>query len=131
MNKRIKQVRVTLGLTQEDFGKRLGVGRGVITNIEFEKTSPKDTFVDLICREFGVSEQWLRTGKGDMFPPRTRADEIADFANDLMHDAPDSFRSVVISFLCKWDVEDWEAVADIIKKHGGLHYPPKEKESNQ
>ena len=61
MNERIKAVRLALGISQEEFGKRLGVTRGAITNIELNKVEPKPLFVDLICREFNVNEDWLKT----------------------------------------------------------------------
>lgn len=64
---RIRIVRKSLKLSQDEFGKRLGVSRGVITNIEFNKTEPKPLFIDLLCREFNADENWLRTGEGEMF----------------------------------------------------------------
>lgn len=53
-----------------------------------------------------------------MSNPLTREQEIASYADALLSDSPDSLRSIVISYLMKWDVEDWEAVAKILKKHG-------------
>ena len=79
---------------------------------------PSDRTILDICREFRCSEHWLRTGTGEMFPPRTRAQEIADFAADLLSDEPESTRSVVISYLMRWDADDWAAVTNIIRKHG-------------
>lgn len=67
MRTRIKQLRTTLNLTQEEFGQKLGVSRGVITNIELNRVPPKDLFVDLICDVFGVNRKWLETGEGEMF----------------------------------------------------------------
>ena len=72
MNSRIKQVRLALNLSQDEFGRRLGVTRGAITNIEFNKTEPKQLFVELLCREFDVNEAWLRTGEGEMFIKKSR-----------------------------------------------------------
>ena len=118
MHERIKYLRKTLDLTQQEFSDRIGVKRGAVANYEVGRNDPTDSVVALICREFGVSEQWLRTGTGEMFPPRTRAQEIADFAADLLSDEPESTRSVVISYLMRWDADDWAAVTNIIRKHG-------------
>ncbi len=118
MNERIKQLRKHLGLNQTDFGSKIGIKQTSIANYESGTRVPLDTVVASICREFGVSEQWLRTGTGEMFPPRTRAQEIADFAADLLADEPESTRSVVISYLMRWDADDWAAVTNIIRKHG-------------
>ena len=131
MNERIKQLRKYLGLNQTDFGSRIGIKQTSIANYESGTRVPLDTVVASICREFGVSEQWLRTGTGEMFPPRTRAQEIADFAADLLSDEPESTRSVVISYLMRWDADDWSAVTKILRKHGAPHLPPdKETEPN-
>lgn len=118
MNERIKQLRKHLGLNQTDFGSKIGIKQTSIANYESGTRVPLDTVVASICREFGVSEQWLRYGTGEMFPPRTRAQEIADFAADLLSDEPESTRSVVISYLMRWDADDWAAVTNIIRKHG-------------
>lgn len=77
MNERIKQLRLQLGLSQEEFGNRLGVGRGAITNIELNKVEPKPLFVSLICKTYGVREIWLRTGEGPMYTTMDEADELA------------------------------------------------------
>ena len=124
MHERIKYLRKTLDLTQQEFSDRIGVKRGAVANYEVGRNDPTDSVVALICREFGVSEQWLRYGTGEMFPPRTRAQEIADFAADLLSDEPESTRSVVISYLMRWDADDWAAVTKILRKHGAPHLPP-------
>ena len=131
MHERIKYLRKTLDLTQQEFSDRIRVKRGAVANYEVGRNDPTDSVVALICREFGVSEQWLRTGTGEMFPPRTRAQEIADFAADLLSDEPESTRSVVISYLMRGDADDWSAVTKILRKHGTPHLPPdKETEPN-
>ena len=131
MHERIKYLRKTLDLTQQEFSDRIGVKRGAVANYEVGRNDPTDSVVALICREFGVSEQWLRYGTGEVFPPRTRAQEIADFAADLLSDEPESTRSVVISYLMRWDADDWAAVTKILRKHGTPHLPPdKETEPN-
>ena len=66
INDRIKDIRRSTGLSQTDFAERLGTTRGVITNLEGEKTTPNEPFIKLICREFNIDEHWLRTGDGAM-----------------------------------------------------------------
>lgn len=127
MNERIKYLRKTLDLTQQEFSDRIGIKRGAVANYEVGRNDPTDSVVSLICREFGVSEQWLRYGTGEMFPPRTRAQEIADFAADLLAEEPESTRSVVISYLMRWDADDWAAVTNILRKHGTPQLPTDKK----
>lgn len=64
---RIRKIRRELDLTQQEFADRLGIKRGTIANYELGRNEPVDSVVSLICREFGVNEEWLRNGTGDMF----------------------------------------------------------------
>ena len=112
MNERIKELRLKLGLSQDEFGRRLGVTRGAITNIELNKVEPKPLFIDLMCREFHVNEIWLRTGEGEMFLPQDRSELIAQEVNRFMAEHPDSFRQRFISLLVRLDDKQWETLAD-------------------
>ena len=67
INDRIRALRESLSISQEEFGKRLGVSRSVIKNIDYKKTVPKDLFIDLLCKTFSVNKEWLISGSGDMF----------------------------------------------------------------
>lgn len=119
INERIKAVRKYTCLSQTDFAERLGTTRGVITNLEFEKTTPNDPFIKLICREFNVSEAWLRTGEGEMMQKLTRNQEIAEFMGRLMNDPDDAPRKRFISIVSKLTVEEWQLLDEIAKKMAG------------
>ena len=67
MNSRIRKLRKTLGLSQAEFGEKIGVKQTTVAGYETGGRTPLDAVVSLICREFNVSEQWLRNGEGDMF----------------------------------------------------------------
>ena len=67
LHNRIKNLRKTLKLTQQEFADRLGIKRGTMANYEIGRNEPIDAVVSIICREFNVSEKWLRTGEGEMF----------------------------------------------------------------
>lgn len=112
MNERIKAVRLALGISQEEFGKRLGVTRGAITNIELNKVEPKPLFVDLICREFNVNEDWLKNGAEPMFLQRSRNEEISAFFGDLLNGEPD-FKHRLISVMSRLSVDQWQMLADM------------------
>lgn len=64
MNERLKMLRETLELSQDEFGKRIGAARNTIANYELGRRNPSNTTVMAICKEFGVNEVWLRTGEG-------------------------------------------------------------------
>lgn len=63
MNKRVKELRKSLGLTLEKFGERLGVGKAAISLVEKGTNNVSEQMFKSICREFNVREEWLRTGE--------------------------------------------------------------------
>lgn len=110
MNERLKTLRKALGLTQQQFADRLGVSRNNIATYETAKSNPGNSVISLICKEFNVSEEWLRTGKGEMFVQLTRDQEIAEFVSSVLRSESDDFRRRFIAVLTKLDREDWEVL---------------------
>ncbi len=110
LNQRIKEVRKNLKLSQEEFGNRLGVTRGAITNIEYNKIEPKPLFVELICNTFNVNEHWLRTGEGEMFEKLSKEDAIAEFIGSVLREKDDTFKKRYIQMLSRLDEKGWEAL---------------------
>ncbi|MDY6146194.1 MAG: helix-turn-helix transcriptional regulator [Peptoniphilaceae bacterium] len=83
MNERVKAIRQALGLSGEKFGKGIGLTRMAISNIENAKYNLTEQTLLSICREYGVNENWLRTGEGEMFrsTDELSLDEMADAAH--------------------------------------------------
>ena len=79
INQRIKIFRKSLHLSQEEFGKRIGLKKSAASWIEKEGSTITDANIRLICTTFGVSERWLREGTGDMLA-QTRDDYVRAFA---------------------------------------------------
>jgi transcriptional regulator with XRE-family HTH domain len=67
VNKRIRLVRQTLNLSQADFSKAIYISSGYTAGIENEHRIANDRIIHLISVAFGVSEQWLKNGEGEMF----------------------------------------------------------------
>ena len=78
LNTRIKEIRKTLGLTQEKFADKIGLSQNFVWMIEKGERLPSDRTIMDICREFNVSYDWLTTGEGDMFEelPEGLIDEV-------------------------------------------------------
>lgn len=66
---RVREIRKALGLTLEKFGEKLGVKKNTLSAIENGRNSLTDQMAKAICREYGVNEDWLRDGTGEMFAP--------------------------------------------------------------
>lgn len=108
MKDRIKQLRKELKLTQQGFADRIGVKQNTVATYEIGRNPPNDTVINLICREFDVNENWLRTGEGEMFRKLTRDERIADFVADVLRGEPDSFRKRFISMLSSLNEDQWK-----------------------
>ena len=67
MNKRLKELRKTLKMTQAEFAAKLEMVQNSYSKIEIGENSLTEKNIFLICLIFGVNETWLRTGKGEMF----------------------------------------------------------------
>ena len=80
---RTKELRKALGLTQQEFANRLHITRGAVSNWDLDITSPSDAAISLICREFDVNEDWLRSGEGEMFEQLTEDEDRSRFFGGL------------------------------------------------
>lgn len=69
-NQRIRKIRKELDLTQQEFAERIGVSRANIGKYETGVSEPSTAVLSLICREFDIREEWLRTGEGEMYKPK-------------------------------------------------------------
>ena len=49
-----------------EFAHKIKVDQAYVTQLTTGKRNPSDRLIDAICREFNVSEDWLRTGNGEM-----------------------------------------------------------------
>jgi HTH-type transcriptional regulator/antitoxin PezA len=116
MNERIKKLRKAIGLTQQEFADRIGVKRNTIANYEIDRNEPSGSVVSLICKEFSVSENWLRTGVGEMFVPTTRDEQISAFVGDVLSGEADSFKRRFVSMLSRLDTDDWAALENMLDK---------------
>lgn len=88
MNERIKMVRKSKGLTLEKFGNKLGISAAACSAIEVGKNSPSEQTILSICREFNVSEHWLRTGEGEMYNAVDEDEEISNIMTAISANDP-------------------------------------------
>lgn len=72
----IKYLRNYLKISQTEFAEKIGISQQTLSGIENNSRTLTDHTVITICSVFGVSEKWLRTGVGDMFPVSTVDDAL-------------------------------------------------------
>lgn len=107
----------TLKMSMEAFGKRLGVSRDVINNIEHNRLAKPDqklSLYKLICSEFGINENWLLNGTGDMYADdKTEYDTLIDRVMTGQHE----FAKNIFKTFALFDEADWEALRRMIEKY--------------
>lgn len=114
MNERIKYLRKELlHLSMEEFGEGIHISKAAVSRAEAGLNGISDQTVDLICREYGVREEWLREGTGDIFIKKSAEDELNELARKVMSDTPDSFRRRFVSMLAKLSDEQWKVLSDM------------------
>lgn len=113
INDRIKELRKTLGLNQEDFGKKILLVKSGISNMENGSRPVNDKNIKLICQEYNVNESWLRTGEGEMFNQRKmsllellgeKINSLSDIEEKALYEflkLPDEQRKFALEFLRK------------------------------
>lgn len=83
MHERIKKLRQALDLTQQEFAKRIGSVQNTITGYETGRRVPSNQVIALICKEFHVNEEWLKTGEGDMFQTLSEDEEFDQICAEI------------------------------------------------
>ena len=108
INSRISAVIHASGLTKTAFAGRLNISQSHISKITNGDSIPSNRTIVDICREFGVSEHWLRTGEGEMFVRLSREEEITKFAMSIVRNPDSEFQRRFISVLAQLTSEQWK-----------------------
>lgn len=115
MNERIKLLRLELNMTQEEFGKKIGVTRSAISYLESGRSKLTEKMLFLICITFNVSKEWLKNGTGNMFISLTVGEELAGYMGRLMaEENPEKEKYALI--VLKLLVDEWELIKSNIQK---------------
>lgn len=106
MNERIKQLRKVLDLTQQKFADKLGVKRNTVGQWECGINAITDRVIFSICREFDVSEEWLRTGEGEMFEQLTEQQKIMKYTALLLKDKDSVIANAIQTLIVTYEQLD-------------------------
>ena len=119
MNERIRKLRKHLDMTQKEFGDRIGVKQNTVAQYEMGRNVPIDSVISLICREFNVSEEWLRNGIGEMFIELDKEDLLMEWAGRVLGSESDSFKKKFIKMLMSLSEDEWEFLERKAKELAG------------
>lgn len=121
MKDRIVSIRKESELTQEEFGKELNLSQNYVWMLESGKRAPSARTIIDLCKKFQISEEWLRTGEGEMKAPMTKQAEIATITAQLFYKEetdPETYNFLIElnKYLLQLDETQMQAVLDMIRK---------------
>lgn len=119
MNERIKKIRKTLGLTQQEFADVIGIKRNTFSQYEIGRNEPIDAVINLICREFDVNENWLRTGEGEMFIEKSKDEQITEMLVNIQLAGEESFQHRLAAAFSAFNADDWKEIERLYNKLTG------------
>ena len=112
VNKRVKEIRDRLNLTQQEFAEKVHVGRATIASIEAGNINVTDRNIANICKEFCINETWLRTGQGSM---EMSVDvKFAELSAEISM-SDNALIKEIIEMLWQLDIDELEALKMVIK----------------
>ncbi len=114
LSERIVELIKALGIKKTVFARTLNVSQAFVSQLCSGERVPSDRTIADICREFDVSEEWLRTGTGPMFVEKTRDEELAEFFGHVL--ARDDFKQRLLAALSRLDESEWGMLEQVARK---------------
>lgn len=114
MNNRIKEARKRLLLTQKEVGEKLGFTDNYIYMMECGKKAVSERYIHGLVTEYGINENWIRTGDGEMLMSTTKEEDIASIAASMMKEES-AFRTMLIKELCDAPSDTLEQIYSYVK----------------
>ena len=99
MKTRIQMLRTNLGLSQAEFGAKLGISGPAVSKIENGVNNPSESTIKLICANFNVREQWLVNGEEPVYKTEYAIERI----NEMFKDQSEFFRANMRGL---WSMDD-------------------------
>jgi transcriptional regulator with XRE-family HTH domain len=98
LNERLLEIRTTLGIKQGEFAKRMGIPQTTLSTIEKGKSPLQKRHIKLLCLAFGVREEWLLEGKGDMMDEEALLSEREKRLLDLFRKLSPTAQTILIQY---------------------------------
>ena len=102
-------------MSQTDFGRKIGVTRSVLSNLDLGITTLQDPLLSLVCSVFNVRREWLETGSGEMFDQPDTEAPFYNAVGSISNDDPDSFRKRFVVALAELDDAELDAMEQFIR----------------
>lgn len=106
MNERVRELRKALNMTLEVFGAKIGIKKSSLSQIENGVNNLTEQNILLICKEFNVNEEWLRTGEGEMFKQFTEQEKLMKYTALLLKDNNSAVVSAIQALIVTYEQLD-------------------------
>lgn len=83
ISKRIKEIRKSENLSQEEFANIIGLSRSIIGCYESNIRNISDRTIRDICSNFNINEEWLRYGTGEKYTIPKEINELTKVLSDI------------------------------------------------
>lgn len=118
---RVLQICETNEPNMTKFANAIGVSPAYISKLKnHPDLVPSDKFITLVAIAYGVNEEWIKTGEGEMMRNLTQEEEIAMWINRMNFKAIEgdkqaAMKQDLINALTKiTDDSTWEALSKIV-----------------
>lgn len=129
MNQRLKILRKLKKMSQEEFGKKIGVTKTAVSKMELGTYNITDSMIKLVCKEFNINEDWLRHGEGEMESILLPTSETATYVSSLLiKDNP--FNDLIKALMNAYDKLDTKS-QDIINESIALQFEQKKRKQSE
>jgi len=116
MNERVRQLRKEiLKLTQQEFAKSINISRSNLGGIETGAVSVTNRVLSDICNEYGVNDNWIRNGEGEVFVDLSEDEYIASLMGDIIA-TDDKFMKNMIKVFSELTDEQRDFLMDLMNK---------------
>lgn len=110
LNEQLKKLRAALGITLEEFGKKVGITRSAVGRLEKGDRKITEQMVLAICQTNWngktVNEKWFRTGEGEMFNQLTEQEKVMKYTALLLKDKDSVIAEAVKNFIVTYEQLD-------------------------
>lgn len=102
MNSRIKSIRKSKELNQQQFAEQLGISRSHLAGLESGAKNLTERLTNDICRVFNVNKHWFESGEGEMFNDPLEGIVIDDEIKKMVlmyNKLDDNTKKTIINFM--------------------------------
>lgn len=118
IGERIKFIRKELGLTQEEFGNRIGLVASMICLLENGTAKYTERTLKSICNEYGINREWLENGNGEMRISDCAKETLSHEFSDIICAYPSLYETA--KMVSKHMTQsDWKRVNELLREMGG------------